>query len=732
MLRLKQFYKPFILSLLLAIVLLFVQAFADLNLPNYMSDIVSVGIQQGGIDHGSTEIISQEAYDFIYTLSSEENKELLDASYGLETVVDEAYPNLLNQEAYVLESTHDRDALDLVFGEALWTLIEVGRAQGSSNSNSMSMAGEGLELSTLYPVAAQLKMMPASMLEPIFETVDSMDDMLKKQSAVVLAKAIYTEAGVDLDAIQMNYILSTGAIMILFSLIGAFAVIVVTYLGAKMGAGVAKRLRLAIFEKVESFSSAEFDQFSAASLITRSTNDITQIQQLIAMGVRIFFYAPIMAIGGIYMITQTNLDMVWIIGLSVSTLVIVIAIIFSIAVPKFKLTQTLVDKLNLVSRESLSGMMVVRAFGNQDFEQKRFDEANTKLADVLLFVSRIMTVLMPVMMLIMNVTIVAIVYFGAKQIDASNLNVGDMMAFMQYAMQVIMSFLMISMIFMILPRAQVSANRIADVLETVNTIVDPKENKSFDSNKKGWVEFKDVSFKYANASEDVLSKISFVAKPGTTTAIIGSTGSGKSTLIHLIPRFYDVTEGEIKVSGVNVKDIDQHSLREQIAYVPQKGMLLSGSIDFNLKYGKPDADQSSVKQAAEIAQAMDFIAEKEEGFDHHLAQAGANVSGGQKQRLSIARALVKDSPILIFDDSFSALDFKTDQKLRAALKTAQSNKTILIVAQRVNTIINADQIIVLENGQMVGMGTHEELLRNNQTYLEIASSQLSNKELGLQ
>lgn len=732
MLRIKHFLKPFILSMIAVLALLFVQAFADLNLPNYMSEIVSTGIQQGGIEHASLEVLSEDAYNFVYALSSDSNKTLLEEGYRLENnFSDSNYPDA-SSTVYLLNdiSSEDRVTLDEVFGESVWTLINFAQAQGGTGSNS-SLSMDNVDVSKLYVFGQQLAMLPSSMLEPYQQSASEVSDMMKSQTGIVLAKAFLGDLGADLDAIQMNYILKIGGIMILISLIGTIAVILVGYFGAKMGAGVAKAMRKALFEKVETFSNEEFDHFSSASLITRTTNDITQIQQLVAMGTRIFFYAPIMAIGGVYMITRTNMSMVWIIATSVTALIIMIGIVFAIAVPKFKITQTLVDKLNLVARENLTGLMVVRAFANQDFENKRFEKANKDLADVLLFVARVMVTMMPFMMLIMNVTIVSIIWFGAHQIDLGSLQIGDMMAFMQYAMQVIMSFLMISMIFIIFPRAQVSANRIADVLETQNSIVDPKESKDFVSNEKGIVEFDHVSFKYKNAKENVLQDISFKALPGQTTAIIGSTGSGKSTLINMIPRFYDVSEGSIKVSGVDVREVSQHDLHTQISYVPQKGMLLSGSINFNLKYGKPEADENEVLSASQIAQAMDFIEEKEERFETHIAQAGANVSGGQKQRLSIARALVKQSPILIFDDSFSALDFKTDQKLRGALKKNLKDTTILIVAQRVNTIMDADQIIVLEEGKMVGIGTHKELLKTCETYYEIASSQLSAKELAL-
>jgi ATP-binding cassette subfamily B multidrug efflux pump len=734
MIRLRKYIKPFIATIIVAIGLLFVQAFADLNLPNYMSDIVTIGIQQGGIEHASPDALSVDGYEFISTLATPQQQTELDKAYSLDNSNSlSEYPYALKNDVYVIFSEltdKERNNLDIVFGQAVWTMIEFGRAQGGDGA-STELSMEDIDVNALYALTPQLKMLPKEVLEPFQKTSGELSDGMKKQTGIVLSQGFISELGVDMDALQTNYILRVGGFMLLITLIGAIAVILVTFLASRVGAKLSRNLRKDIFNKVGSFSSEEFDHFASSSLITRTTNDVTQIQNLITVGIRILFYAPILAIGGIYMIFSTNVSMVWIIGVAIALLSVGIGIVFTVAVPKFKLTQILVDRLNLVARENLSGLMVVRAFGNQEFEAKRFDKANKNLADTLLFVSRVMITLMPYMMLIMNLTVISIVWFGAQQVDASNLQIGDMMAFMQYAMQVIMGFLMISMVFIILPRASVSANRIADVLETENSIVDPKDPRTFNSNNKGEVVFDNVSFRYKNANEDVLHDISFVAPSGKTTAFIGSTGSGKSTLISLIPRFYDVSEGSVKVSGSDVREVTQHDLREQISYVPQKGMLLSGTVGFNLRYGKPKASQEEVEKAADIAQATDFISQKEERFETHIAQAGANVSGGQKQRLSIARALVKNSPILIFDDSFSALDFKTDQRLREALHKEVTRATILIVAQRVSTIINADQIIVLNDGKIVGKGTHRELLKSCKTYFEIASSQLSAEELAL-
>ncbi|TXT17667.1 MAG: ATP-binding cassette subfamily B bacterial [Erysipelotrichaceae bacterium] len=712
MIRLKKYLKPFIAAIGLAIGLLFVQASADLNLPKYMSNIVSIGIQQKGVANASPEALSLSGYDLIYTLATAAQKETLNSSYTLISDPSQEnlkkYPNIAGKDFYLLNSNI--------------TKLQREAGQGS-NGGPMSIGS--LDITKLYQAIPGLKMLPAAVLGAAQSSSSDISDTLKKQTGVVLAQAFYTDLGVDLESMQMKYIFNTGLMMLLITLIGAVAMILVVFLSSRIGAALSRNLRKDIFKKVESFSNEEFDTFASSSLITRTTNDVTQVQMLITIGIRILFYAPILAIGGIYMILQTNVSMVWIIALAVVLLLMMIAGIFTVAVPKFKLTQKLIDRLNLVAREGLSGLMVVRAFGNQKFEAKRFDKANRNLADTLLFVNRVMNLLMPFMMLIMNLTVVLIVWVGAHQIADSNLQIGDMLAFMQYAMQVIMGFLMISMVFIIFPRAQVSAVRIADVLAVENKIVDLKDPKHFDAAQTGVVEFKNVSFKYANAVEDVLHNVSFKALPGQTTAFIGSTGSGKSTLINLIPRFYDVTEGSITVNGVDVRHVTQHDLHDTISYIPQKGMLLSGSVNFNLKYGKRDATEEEVLKAASIAQAVDFISQKEEGFESNIAQAGANVSGGQKQRLSIARALVKNAPIIIFDDSFSALDFKTDQhkELRQS--------TLLIVAQRVSTIMNADQIIVLEDGKIVGQGTHRELLTTCPIYYEIASSQLSQEELAL-
>lgn len=582
-------------------------------------------------------------------------------------------------------------------------------------------------------IISVLKSMPSNTLNQMkagFEKkVDKMPESMISQSAIRYIKAEYKAIGINVNKLQTNYIFKTGAIMLGIALISMVATVAVGYLGARVAAKLGRNLRKQVFEKVVSFSNKEMDEFSTASLITRSTNDIQQVQMLMVMLLRIVFYAPILAIGGVIKVLNTNTSMAWIIGVAVLAIVSVVLLLFGLVMPKFKSVQKLVDRVNLVTREMLTGMLVIRAFSTEKHEEKRFDKANTDLMKTNLFVNRAMSMMMPTMMLIMNVITVVIVWNGGHSIDSGNMQVGDMMAFIQYTMQIIMAFLLISMVSVMLPRAVVSMDRIDEVINTDLSIKDKKDAKEFDENKKGLVEFKNVSFRYPNAEEDVLSNITFTAKPGKTTAFIGSTGSGKSTLINLIPRFYDVTEGEILVDGINVKDANQHKLREKIGYVPQKGVLFSGTIDSNLRYGRKDATEEEIKKAAEIAQASEFINVKPKGFESEIAQGGTNVSGGQKQRLSIARAIAKNPEIYIFDDSFSALDLKTDAALRKSLREETGNSTVLIVAQRISTILNADQIIVLDQGKVVGIGKHEELLKTCEVYNEIALSQLSKEEL---
>ncbi len=561
------------------------------------------------------------------------------------------------------------------------------------------------------------------------EMFSTLGDSMVTQMAVGAVKTEYEALGMDATAIQRNYILRTGGIMLIISLIGGVSTIITGYLASKTAAGAARDIRKDVFKKVESFSSAEFNKFSTASLITRSTNDVTQVQTVIFMMIRMVLFAPILGIGGIIRAIDKSANMWWLIAVAVITLIGLIILVFIIAVPKFKIMQDLIDRLNLVTRENLSGMMVIRAFNKQDDELVRFDKANRDLTDTGLFVARVMVTMMPLMMLIMNGLSLAILWVGAHQVAESTMQVGDMMAFMQYAMQIVMAFLMMSMMFIFLPRAAVSGARIADVLETDVVIQDPESPKAIPEHVRGEIEFKDVSFRYADAEDDVIQNISFTARPGETTAFIGSTGCGKSTVINLIPRFFDVTQGGILLDGIDIRDLKQSDLRDKIGFVPQKGTLFTGTIESNLLYADQDATPETLREAIEIAQASDFVYSNEEGLEAEISQGGTNISGGQKQRLAIARALVKKPPIYIFDDSFSALDFKTDSSLRRELKEKTGDSTVLIVTQRVATVKNADQIIVLDKGRVVGKGTHQELMKSCETYQEIASSQLSKEEL---
>ncbi len=705
MLKIIKFLKPFTAAVLIAIVLLYLQAMADLALPDYMSNIVNNGIQKNGVDRAIPEIFIEDDFNQILRIVDENDSEIIRSHYQLiaaDQSEDKAsyanylskYPLIANQNIYRVDhlNTSDSEALELILSKAL---IQVAVLSG------------------------QLPDMNLSTLDQ--QTVIQMGSQAVAQYLVRL--------GADLESIQRAYILKTGARMLLISLIGAIASIMVGLIAARVASGVGRNLRKAIFTKVEGFSNVEFDKFSTASLITRSTNDITQIQTLLVMMIRMLFYAPIMGFGGVIRALDKSSSMSWIIAVAVIILLGIIIVVFSIALPKFKAVQKMIDQLNLVVRENLTGMMVIRAFNTQSFEENRFDKANHDLTKTNLFVNRVMTFMFPVMMLIMNGVSLLIIWVGAHQIAESNMQVGDMMAFMQYAMQIIMSFLMLSMMFIMVPRATVSAGRVAEVLEMEATILDPINPMPINRSGKGIVEYKHVSFKYPGAEEPVLNDITFTAKAGEVTAIIGATGSGKSTLVNLLPRFYDVTEGEISIDGVSVKSAKQSDIRSIIGYVPQKSALFSGTIESNLKVGNPLATEEMLTTAMQIAQATEIVNEKPEGMLAPIAQSGANLSGGQKQRLSIARALVKQPKIFIFDDAFSALDYKTDTTLRAALKKQTDHATVILVAQRISTIKDADQILVIEEGKLVGTGTHETLMQSCMTYQEIALSQLSLEEL---
>ena len=736
------------------ILLLAGQASCELSLPTYTSNIINIGIQQSGIENSVPEVIRKSEMDKLFIFLSDKNKNTILNNYKLlnkDSLSEEeynkykdSYPALSDEEIYLL-NTKDKDIIEkldnilgkpelIVYGlesdDESAKMIQQQMKNNMTSNMSISNANQNLENMDMF---AMLQSMPKKQKNNLIKEMDNqlinLPDAMISQSAVSFVKNEYNEIGIDTGKLQTQYILTTGAEMIGITILSVVAAITVGFLASRVGASLGRTLRSKTFEKVMRFSSKEMTEFSTASLITRSTNDIQQIQQMTVMMLRMVFFAPFMAIGGIYKALSTNASMAWIIGVAVLGVVVIVGILFATVMPRFKKLQNLVDRLNLVTREILTGLPVIRAFSTERFEEKRFDGVNKDLTKVNMFVNRMMSCMMPAMMLVMNAISVLIVWVGAKNIDTGAMQVGDMMAFIQYTMQIVMSFLMISMISVMLPRAAVSANRINEVLEKDIIIKEDKNPQAFDASKKGLVEFKNVSFKYPDADEDILHDINFTANSGETTAFIGSTGSGKSTLINLILRFHDVTKGEIKVDGVNIKNVKLHDLREKIGYVPQKGVLFSGTIDSNLRYGKKDATQEDIIKAAKIAQSIDFINDKEDKFDSEISQGGSNVSGGQKQRLSIARAIAKDPEIFIFDDSFSALDFKTDAKLRKALKSETSNSTVLIVAQRISTILDADQIVVLDEGRIVGKGTHKELLKNCEIYKEIALSQLSKEEL---
>lgn len=745
MLRLARYLKPYMLFILLAIALLFVQANADLALPDYMSRIVNYGIQQGGVESAVPEAIRQsQIHRLVLFMSAEEKAQAL-ADY---TLVDKTspdyekyvkrYPTLASEAVYVLNRIDraETERLKPIMARAL--VVVFGIEQIAADPSKAAAMGQtlGFDLSRLPPgvdVFALLSRLPEAQLAPLMtamrERFAALGDSMINQMAVQAVKAEYDALGMDTAHLQTAYILRTGGTMLLISLLSITCAIIVGFLAARTAAGVARDLRRDVFRRVMRFTNAEFDKFSTASLITRSTNDVTQVQMVVMLMMRMVFYAPIIGIGGVIRAVDKSANMWWIIALAVVVLLGLVLTVFSIALPKFKAMQQLVDRLNLVVRENLSGMLVIRAFNKQRLEEARFDGANQDLTQTTLFVNRVMVVMMPVMMLIMNGLSLTIIWVGAHQVAASTMQVGDMMAFLQYAMQIVFSFLMLTMMFIFLPRAAVSGDRIADVLETQPAIRDPEQPKSFKEPFEGTVEFCHVHFRYPNALEDVLHDISFVARPGQTTAFIGSTGSGKSTIINLIPRFYDVTSGAIYVDGVDIREVRQSDLRAKIGYIPQKGILFSGTIDSNLRFADDDADDETLRQAVDVAQAGEFVFSRPEGLAAEIAQGGANVSGGQKQRLSIARALVKKPPIYIFDDSFSALDFKTDAALRRALKEITRDSTVFIVTQRVSTILNADQIIVLDQGRIVGKGTHHELMGTCEVYREIAQSQLGKENV---
>lgn len=744
MLRIRRYLKPYMFMFLVSVILLFIQANLDLALPDYLSQIVNTGIQQSGVEGTVPEAMRQSTLEHLVLFINEDEATAVRQAYSLiqpdspqANQYVATYPLLDTEPIYVRNdiSQDEIDQLSTPMAKAL--LVVAALQQAMDNPDAAAQIGGGaFDLSQIPPgtdVFAMLGRLPLAQREQISATINdrfaTMGDKMIGQTAVVQVKAEYEALGMNVNRLQSSYILRVGGIMLLVTLLSAVATIAVGYLSAKIAAGVGRDLRSDIFRKVESFSGAEFDKFPTASLITRSTNDITQLQMVTMFMVRLVFYAPIMGVGGIIRAIGKGSSMWWTIAVAVLVLIGIISIIVSIALPKFRIVQKLIDRLNLVARENLSGMMVIRAFNMQDFEENRFDKANVDLTANTLFIARVMAFMMPMMMFILNVLSVVILWVGAHQVAQANMQVGDMMAFLQYAMQIVFSFLMLSMLFIILPRASVSADRIADVLETDLSIKDPAVPQSLNGSFTGTVEFRNVSFRYPGADTDVLHDISFVAKPGETTAFIGSTGSGKSTVVNLIPRFFDVTEGAILMDGVDIRQVTQHDLRDKIGYVPQKGILFSGTIESNLRYADERASEEDLQTAVTIAQASEFVNANPDGLHAEISQGGTNVSGGQRQRLSIARALVKMPPIYIFDDTFSALDFKTDAALRRALRQSTQDSTILVVTQRVSTVKNAEQIVVLDQGRVVGKGTHEELMETCATYQEIALSQLSMEEL---
>ena len=746
--KLLKFLKPYAGAVVAIVCILVVQAYCDLSLPTYTSDIVNVGIQQGGIDETVPDTISKKDLNHLLLLVKSDQQDTVKNAYTKSEKNYDYRGTVMELKSSVKEDEKKMDELSEILAKPM--LLASGFDSGSDMTEKIEnqLRTQMKKQVEAKQAASQMSEIPDFDKMDIYEMLDfmgaegrnqlvkqmnkqlnKMQDSIIEQASSVYIKNVYDHVGVDTDKIETNYILNTGGKMLALAFLGMAASILVGLLASRVGAGVGRGLRENVFRKVVGFSNAEFDKFSTASLITRSTNDIQQIQLLIVMILRMVLYAPIMAIGGIWKVFHTNVSMSWIIGLAVAVIVVIVAFLFFVVMPKFKLIQTQVDNLNLVSREILTGLSVIRAFGTQKHEEERFDDANKALTKTNLFVNRAMTFMMPLMMFVMNSITVLIVWVGGHSINDGAMQVGDMMAFIQYTMQIIMAFLMICMISVMLPRAAVSASRVDEVLTSETMIHDPQMPKKIPEAGKGKVVFDHVCFRYPGAEEDVLHDISFTAEPGKTTAFIGSTGCGKSTLVNLILRFYDVTDGKITLDGEDIKDITQHELREKLGYVPQKAVLFSGDIASNIMYGNPDGSHEEMVEAASIAQATEFIEQKKKKYESPISQGGANVSGGQKQRLSIARAIAKHPDVYIFDDSFSALDYKTDATLRAQLKDKTADSTVMIVAQRISTILHADQIIVLEDGQIVGKGTHKELLKNCDAYYQIASSQLSEKEL---
>lgn len=721
MLKVFKYLKSSIFSVIAVVLLLFVQAYLDLTLPDYTSKIVNVGVQQGGIENAAIEKIGEDTLNTLVLLMDKEDQKYIINHY-------EKSDTYKGEAIYELKEDSDINKVSSIMAEPMMILSYASQENSSDSDSSVSFdLPEEMTLSQALSLMNDTER--SAMLKQIDKKIEDIPDTIIDQAAVSYVKSEYERIGVDTDHIQTMYILKVGFIMLSIAFAAMAVGILIVFIGSRMAARLAKTLRHKVFTKVVGFSKNEIKTYGQSSLITRTTNDVQQVQMVVVFLLRVVFYAPIIGIGGVMKAMNTNADMTYIIGVAVAAILAVVITLFCIAMPKFNRVQKLIDKLNLVTREILSGLPVIRAFSNEKHEEERFEEANKRLTKVNLFINRAMSFMMPVMMLVMNLVCLVIVYQGAKGVDTGAMQVGDIMAYIQYTMQIIMAFLMISMMSIMLPRANVSAKRIMEIIETPDTIYNSKNLVKFDPDKKGKIEFKNVSFRYPDADYDVITDIDLVANPGETTAFIGSTGSGKSTLINLIPRFYDVTDGELLVDGVNIKDVDLHELRDKIGFVPQKGVLFTGTIKDNIKYGNENITDEDVEKALDVSQATEFVSKLKGGVDYDISQGGTNVSGGQKQRLSIARAIAKNPDIYVFDDSFSALDFKTDAKLRGELSKITKNKTVLIVAQRISTIMNADKIVVLDEGRVVGIGTHKELMKNCNVYKEIALSQLSKEEL---
>ena len=720
MLKVSKYLKSSIFSVLAVILLLFVQAYLDLTLPDYTSKIVNVGVQQGGIENAAIEEIGKNTLDTLILFMKEDDQKYILKSY-------EKSKTYHGEDIYKLKENRNVDKVSSIMAKPMMILSYASSSEKSSDSNVSFDLPEGVTLQQVLTMMSSQER--EKMLSQIDKKIKDIPDTIIEQAAVSYVKSEYQRIGIDTDHIQTMYIFKVGLIMLGIALAAMAVGILIVFIGSRMAARLAKELRHKVFTKVVGFSKNEIKMYGQSSLITRTTNDVQQVQMVVVFLLRVVFYAPIVGIGGVMKAMSTNANMTYIIAVAVIAILGVVISLFAIAMPKFNRVQKLIDKLNLVTREILSGLPVIRAFSNERHEEERFEEANKRLTKVNLFINRAMSFMMPVMMLIMNFVCLIIVYQGAKGVDSGVMQVGDIMAYIQYTMQIIMAFLMISMMSIMLPRANVSAKRIMEIIETPDTIYNSDHLVSFNPKMRGQVEFKNVSFRYPDADYDVITDINLVANPGETTAFIGSTGSGKSTLINLIPRFYDVTDGEVLVDGVNIKDVDLKELRDKIGFVPQKGVLFTGTIRDNIKYGNDKITDEDVKKALDVSQATEFVSKLKDGINYDISQGGTNVSGGQKQRLSIARAIAKNPDIYVFDDSFSALDFKTDAKLRGELAKITKNKTVLIVAQRISTIMNADKIVVLDEGRVVGMGTHKELMKNCTVYKEIALSQLSKEEL---